>query len=523
MPDAASPKHLASPRALLSRHRGALPWLALGAGLTAFGAWLRVPGWNPPSLFSADQWVGIVATRMGWSDYLSLRPPVPVGFALALALLARVLRDPEWSLQLLPVACSVAVIPLAGWLALRLTGRPALAILASAALVADPRLSTFALRAKPYAVGCLLAVVLALLATWAAGSDDGRRRVALAAAAVVAAAFSFPALLVGGALVAALALEDLGARERRGWAVAATVTFGAGALAHLALLLAGGTRDSLVEYWDSYFLPLSSLGEAGAFLAGRGVAFLTGPFPGSFEWAALLVVPGLAVLLGSRRTRFAGVAALLLGAVVLTASALRRYPLGGARTDLYAHGLLLTLACVGLAPLVRPRASHWSSLAVTVVAALCVLAARPGRYPPREDARLVRETHATLRPGDALVLYPAAGLAAGYYWPGEVRLRRDPRGCGFNAEIPAPGALTLETGEPGRRASTIVAGLDPVLERAPARLVYLATNVSGRADELVEEAILEAGYEVESLDRGPVAALTVFRLLEPERSAPPTP
>jgi hypothetical protein len=506
------------------RRKVVVAWIAAVAALTALSAWLRAPGWNPPSLFSDDEWVGIVATRMTASGYLSLRPPVPAGFALVLAALTRVFADPEWSLQLLPVASSLALVPLAAWTLHRLTGRLALGLLGAALVAVDPRLAAFGVRAKPYALDAVLSLGLVLVATWALERPGTRRACGLAAAAAGAAVFSFPALFVGAALVGALALQELqGGPERRRSALLAIAVFAVGAAAIYTFLLAGAIHPVLSHYWRVYFLPTRGPGEAARFLATRGWSLLAGPFPGPLGWLVALVPLGLVVLYRRRSTRWFAVGALLLGAQVLVASALGRYPLGNARTDLYTHGLLIVLVCAALLPLFTPRASRTASVVVAATSALLVLAlAKPSRYPPRQDARLVRQAEAALGPRDALVLSLQAGIAAGYYWPGEVALRPEDRGCGFNAEVRRPLAVTLSRRRSARSAG-MLADLRPVLGAAPPRVVYLATGISGPSHQLIRRAILAAGYEVESQRRGPVAALVVFRKVAPESAAETAP
>jgi len=510
-------------RLLLLRPGGsAAIWIALVIGLTARAAWLRAPAWNPPSLFFDDQWVGIVATRMTVSDYLALRPPVPAGFALLLASLARLFADPEWPLQLLPTACSVALVPLTGWTLHRLTGRPALGLLAAAMVVVDPRLATFGVRVKPYALDALLAVGLVLLATWVARAPDRSRHGVLAAAAVMAALLSFPALFVGGALVGAFLLLGLRAgRDRARASLLATLVFTAGGGLVYVLLLRGAARLPLSVYWRSYLLPTGDAGEAARFLLTRGVGFLTGPFPRSLEWLCLLVPVGLSILLWRRATRWLGVAILLLGIEVVAASALGGYPIGGARTDMYAHGILIILVCCALLPLFSARVSRWSGAVLAVAAlALVLSSAKPSRYPPRRDAELVRRAHATLGPDDTLLLFPAAGIAAGYYWPGEVLLLPAARPCGFTTVVRHALSETLDRGR-GRGPSATLARLRRLLRAEPPRIVYLATNISGRAHQRIRDTILAAGYEVDGRQRGPVAALTIFRRVGPDPASSP--
>jgi hypothetical protein len=199
------------------------------------------------------------------------------------------------------------------------------------------------------------------------------------------------------------------------------------------------------------------------------------------------------------------VVTVLLGTELLAASALGRYPVGGGRTDLFAHGILIVLACSSLVPLLSSRrTAWWKGATVAAAVGLALVSARPSRYPPRRDAELVRRAHAILGPEDLLLLHPSAGLAAAYYWPGEVRLIPRRRPCGFTGEVRDHTSRTLET-------ALVHGRLPRLLRSAPARIVYLGADTAGWFHRLVVESIGEAGYDVESREAGPAAALVVFR------------
>lgn len=500
-------------------------WWVLLVALTAWSAWLRAPGLDPRSLWQDDQWAGIVARRMTLAEFWSLRPPIPVGFAGGLAVLARLFPDPEWPLQILPAACSVAQIPFIGWTVLRLTGQPALGLLAAALLLVDPLLSNYAVRVKQYSLDSLLTVGLVFLGMRLAESNDLGRKWALVLAAVAAMLFSFPALFVGIALGGAFLLRDLETAWRtRGLppgALLAPAVFAIGAGLIYATVLHGAVRPILVDYWQARFLPLGDLAGVAVFLKGKGVAFFTGAFPDSLAPLALLVPLGLGVALWRPNTRWLGMATLLLWIELLAAAALRRYPVGGGRTDLFAHGLTLVLVCLALAGALSVfKEPRWGSVVVaTIAVALAALLAEPSRYPERRDAALVLKAHALLRPRDGLLLYPSAGLAAGYYWPGEIRVRREERGCGFNAEVVRPGALTLHANRRLSDPETLTRQLAPFLASARPRIVYLGP-VAEADERPVAGFVVGSGYEVARVVRAPGAALTLFRRTGLERARP---
>ena len=77
--------------------------------LIAATAIARFPGLNPASLWWDDLWVGTLA-KASLCEALTVPNPSPPGFLFVLWILRRLVPSPEWSLQLFPFLCGLAVI-----------------------------------------------------------------------------------------------------------------------------------------------------------------------------------------------------------------------------------------------------------------------------------------------------------------------------------------------------------------------------------------------------------------------------
>jgi hypothetical protein len=82
------------------------------AAIVVLAISLRLPGLAPPSLYLDDVWVALFAREASLADLMALRPPHPAGFMALQALALRFLPGAELSVQLIPFAASLALIPL---------------------------------------------------------------------------------------------------------------------------------------------------------------------------------------------------------------------------------------------------------------------------------------------------------------------------------------------------------------------------------------------------------------------------
>ena len=123
----------------------------------------RLPGLNPASLRWDDLWVGTLA-KASLREALTIPNSTPPGFLLILWLFRRLIPDPEWSLQLLPFLCGLAVIPLTGAVVSRITESSLLGLAAAATVAVNPMLATYSVFVKQFTLDACATAVLLLAA-----------------------------------------------------------------------------------------------------------------------------------------------------------------------------------------------------------------------------------------------------------------------------------------------------------------------------------------------------------------------
>ena len=493
---------------------------------------LRLPGLAPPSLYLDDAWVALLARDASLSDLLAIKPHHPLGFIVLLAVAHRLLPGAELSVQLVPFAASLALVPLGAWLVRRRTGGFSGGILAAVLLALNPTLSDYAVRAKPYATDALLALVLVAATQRCLAEPSARRLGRLALLAPLAALFSYPAALVGavgfvGAFAAALAATP--ERAQRDALMRIAAAFLAADVLLGFLLVYGQANRALTSYWEGGFVPLHDPAVAIAFVVSRTTLVFTSSFPRGFQALGILVPLGFALLLAHRGTRLAAGLLGALWAAFWMAAAMRLYPVDD-RTTSFAYPLVALLAvwtiCFEMrrvsSPLIR------EGVPAFLAAALLVSSAVPVTYPASEDARLVRALVAEARPGDDVLLFPHANWSAGYYsgWP--VHLAPvDYYGTRFEARLLREGAVTL----PGLagyedRPQLLDPTLRKLVSRRPERVLYLATHLDAAyygAHFHIRDFLGASGYRSERLALARDGELLSFSRQppRPESGAPP--
>lgn len=494
------------------------------AAIVVLAISLRLPGLAPPSLYLDDVWVALFAREASLADLMALRPHHPAGFMALQALALRFLPGAELSVQLIPFAASLALIPLGAWLIRRRTGGVSGGILAAVLLALNPTLSDYSVRAKPYATDALLSLIL-VAATLACLREPAPRRLwRLALLAPLATLFSYPAALVGAVGFAVAFAAVFASTRERGLLTRIAGTFVAAEAVLGILLVYGQSNQALTKFWQEGFVPLQRPSDALVFIASRTALVLMSSFPRDW-WALGILVPlAFALLLRRRETRAAAAFLAALWASLFAAAAMRLYPVDG-RTTSFAYPLVAVLAAWTLSsetrraglPLIREGIPAFLAAAIVLTSAVRVA------YPPFEDARLVRALAAEARPGDTVLLYPHTNWSAGYYGGWSVRLvRADYYGAGFEARLLREGSVTL----PGfagyeDRPQLLDPALRDLVSRKPESVLYLATHLEVNccaAHVHIRQFLGASGYVSERLALAPGGELIRFT-----RSPPPAP
>ncbi len=187
------------------------------------------------------------------------------------------------------------LVPVVVWVLARQLMAERRAMLVVALVALSPALLRYTDEAKPYAVDAVVAVVLAALAVRVIHEpDDPRGWITLAVVGAVAQMFSFPAILVLAGVGGALLLAPSIRASRRG--VVRLVGLGAGWLAifgglYLALYRPSAENAFLAEFWEFAFLrPNAPDIDARMWFALDGV--MRGMFVGSLDpgrWGPVLM------------------------------------------------------------------------------------------------------------------------------------------------------------------------------------------------------------------------------------------
>ena len=391
----------------------------------------RVPGWNPESLRHDDLVYGTIIR----SDLFGMLT-VPIHVAPGLFVLWRgfyeLLPDPEWSLQVFPLACALASIPVVALAVRHLINDYSLALLAAGVTALNPLVARYSVAVHQYSFDFLVTALFLLAATrlcpdWP--NINSRLFMRVAFAGGTAPFFSVPSVFISFPTIHLAALvAATGWRRRRRQAATVLLTTVAYDLAILTayLLFRTRTNSGVRGRFGDGFLQLDSLGALWSFLADNGQRALASSLPNwdFVPWLLPLIAIGAVWLVTRRETRFVGLVALGTSAAFLAASALSVYPLGTGRPDIFFLPVPIVLFAAGLhfVTAVLRLPSIYRLILATVVSWLAIVSPLRVEYPnPNPGAFEFVDTIATrAEPGDGLVLTWPAGFPVGFYGPWDV-------------------------------------------------------------------------------------------------------
>jgi len=480
-------------------------------------------GLDPDSLFLDDQWVGIALRDAGLGERIGLHLPMPLGFAALAGLPGLLVRDPDVALQIVPALAYLASLALFPVLIYRLSDNAWAAALGTAMLASAPLTAAFAVRVKHYTLDQLVTVGVLLVMIELFRPGSARRFLAWTLALALGVVLSFSSVFLAVVAIATTAVTRRvggweGHRERTEVTVIASL-FLVSVAAFFGLFVRRASRPIMVEFWNDYFPVFDGWSGVSTFLSERVSAFLLFAMP---PWAGLLVflMPfGFVWLWRSGHRAYCIALALFYGAV-LAAAAVRAYPMGTGRTDIYSFAVTTLLICLGAVWVLDLVASRFVRNGVYAGAMLLLVASillSPGaEYPSTDDRAVVEWTQERLGGGDALVLSPYAVFALKYFAAGPAELvPAEYYGHGFDVVPSRPLTYTTSVGrwDLGDPAATDaeLGRLRDFLSDAPARLVYLETYGVPDGRGRVLNTIVEQGYGlVERTDFGRVAEAFLF-------------
>lgn len=513
-----------------NRTEGALFWGSIAA-VVFLALSLRLPELAPRSLYVDDTWVALLARDASLSDLLAIRPPHPVGFIVLLAFARRLVPGAELSVQLLPFAASLALVPLGAWLVRRRTSGLCGGVLAAVLLALNPALSASAVRVKPYATDALLSLILVAATERCLAEPSARRLGRLALLASLAILVSYPAALVGAVGFAGAFVASVASTRKRGPLMGLAAAFLAADVFFGFFLVYRQSNQTLTTYWEGGFVPLHDPAGAIAFIVSRTILVFASSFPRGFEALGILALVGFALLLAHRGTRLTAGLFGALWAAFCVAAAIRLYPVDG-RTTTFAYPLVALIAAATISTQIQRTRPAFvrEGVPAFLAAALVLSSAMPVAYPASDDARLVRTLSTEAKPLDVVLLYPHANWSAGYYsgWP--VRLVPvDYYGTRFEGRLLRDRSVTL----PGLRGyedhpEILDQALEKFISQKPERVLYLATHLDVKccaAHVHIREFLGASGYRSEALAVARAGELLRFSRQTPlkESGGPPVP
>ncbi|HKU44804.1 MAG TPA: hypothetical protein VJR89_41885 [Polyangiales bacterium] len=490
---------------------------------TLYGLLQRLPGWNPASLWLDDEWVGIVVRRMSLPDFFHLRPPVPIGFVVVERALSSIFLDPEWSLQIFPFVCGVALIPLLSLLALQLGASKSVAIFAAVCAATSPMSSELSVRVKQYSSDTLTVTLLLLAGLPLLAKYSRRGALDYCLASLLAALFSFPSVFISVSIVHVAAATHW-ARSRSWRALLPVLAFDLALLALWQVMLRGQSSQAMREYWSGHYMPLEPSAALG-FLRNSGYYALKTAFPQGLAAMLWLLPLGIYDLAQRPRTRGLALVIVLLAAALICASGLRMYPLGGGRTDSFMHPVVILCVACGVNRLktwLAQLTDHAQPLAELVPLALAWLLLWPGLkvgihavYPPSGDAKVIQAVERSMQPSDGLIISPHGTISVGHYgsWPLRF-VPWDAYAHNFHVHIERPNTLGLSPyTDYWQHPELLEPELSTFLKTDYPRVFFIAAGWAHASDrDFTIKRIVERGYTlVQQVRSGDARALLFTR------------
>lgn len=406
-------------------------------GLARFHGLGAIPLWHD------EAWVAVSLVQPSLREMLTAFPypqTTPPLFLLAARGLVSLLGPHDAVFRLLPALAGLASILLIHRLTRRLARNETAGLLAAAWWGTNPVVLRYAQELKQYSSDACVTLLLLYLAERYAEQGSARARnrwmAGLVGASLLCIGLSHTAVIVLAVVVARLGLPALRASapggERRRVAALAGCT-AALFLAQYLLLVRPQILPWVVAFWSDRFPASLEPRELAAFayrstrrlfsylFGGRWDAFFGGRYP---HLAFAAFVAGCAAF-ARRRDAVALAYVGLPFAVTLAASALRLYPYGGVRADLFLAPLLFVAAACGVAaplealarrPRLRPVAGALAAAVILAFPLLAIFGTHFEYGKRREDVRSVVEDYRRhVRAEDFTAVHPAAEWAFEHY------------------------------------------------------------------------------------------------------------
>jgi len=395
-------------------------------------------------LWRDENWVA-VTLRAPLDRIFSLTSTTPILFTALLRV------TPHWSpssLRLLPLAFTVAAVPLAWYLGREIDRNGWLTRTVIAAGVAFAPAMLIRHDLKQYTAEAFDAMIVLWLVAQLEAQWSRRQLVVLGVVLGASTLLSNAAIFLGPAVLASLALVLCIRRDVRRLVELAVVGAPSIVFNFVVFVTVDERADtpSLRAYWANLYVPTShGVASALHFIYVRAVLELQGVGLGPSLVVLALVLAGMVTL---ARTGFPTLALVVPATAVeqIAAASVQRYPLWDPRISTWYTVMLTVLALIGLTGIARFACSFLASfdsfrsserhagVFLGLAAALAVpllIGWLAGPYvhaarvaidttTPLEDVQgQARTILAERRPGDVIVANVDAGFGLGVYWPAQ--------------------------------------------------------------------------------------------------------
>ncbi len=394
-------------------------WSGLVA-LVASAGLARAIGLSPRTLWHDDLWVAAL-TRLSLADMLSATMPVPQGFLTLLWTARRLFTEPEVAMQVVPYVAGLAGIVAMG-LAIRLvTGSRAVGVLGAALVVWNAQHTHYSVFVKQYTLEFVSVTLLIAAVTADSGRTVPRFPLRAVVCALVACLVGIGTMVVGtvaaNVVLAEHAWRTRSTSRRAIRSLIAAVAFNLLLAVYYWFILRSRSGARVRDYWQDYFVPTDSFFVAAQHLQETGISIVTGALVPQLAMVGWLVPLGLVALLWHPQSRAIGAIVVLATSAMISVSALRLYPLGGERTDIFLYPFVIVCAALGARTLLArvPRIQAPLALAAGGAVVITLVGAPGVPYYDLDQSDLIRTLDRRLRPANGLVIHPGANALTGFY------------------------------------------------------------------------------------------------------------
>ena len=390
-----------------------------------------MPGFDPASLYIDDQWVAAM-TKVGWFEALALKSQLPLGFLALCKVSKSIFPSSDWPLQVFPLffyGSSIIAIVL---LVFKLSRNVLFSLAAGGLLASNRMISLYAIRVKQYTLDVFSTIVLIFMFYSLLESKKTKDFLFVTILSILLSFFSFFSIFLSLPILI-FSFYKLNNKKTLFPVRVDFLYIISGYFLFLILyyffLLRHQVSVELVDFWRDFYLPYDNFDHF-TFVFGTWLDKYTGilrpPFMAevifgvSFRvFLGILLAGGSIAMISLEGLRPIAICIFCLFFLVIIASLAQKLPLSGERTDIFllAPSLLVILGF----GLLRSDNIFYRYLInifggfLLVMSSYCLFKVNYSYFPPSRDKLTFEEFSQTLKPDDAVIIYPHSMWGLAYY------------------------------------------------------------------------------------------------------------